>query len=168
MNMEAEAEETPYVNEDCPEGCSTEHAPPSPDDDGRWFCPDTEQVYSLCTDCGWETSGRYSTWATMVHGRWYCDPGEHEYCYCAGCDQWTSEHNTHYSERSEEYYCSNCYSDEEEYNSSRSARGEPIATCNACNTETTYFDEVSERFVCKCIAATLTARRSPVKQPAFA
>lgn len=157
-----------YINEDCPGRCDEAHAPPSTDEYGTWQCSGGGMRYHYCIECGWGVPGRWEAYPTLIDGDWYCDPYQHDWTCCAGCGDWQHIDDTYGDDWGDGTWCVNCYSDREDDNVSTtsSARGEPIYTCDTCRTQSLYFDEVTEKFVCKCVADRLRTRRSPVKIPA--
>jgi hypothetical protein len=129
-----------YTNDDCPDGCSTDH-----DVDGTYFtCPETGNEWIHCYECGWtDDNGNGDT----IRGRTYCSPSEHGYTMCDDCETWISD--PHFTDDGS--YCDSCYEDRD----SDGRRADPRPYCITCSKQSQHFDLLLEKFICDCAVTTL-------------
>lgn len=138
-----------FVNDNCPSECSTDHdAPPTPDRyaDPEWVCPETDDRYRYCSECGWE-SDPWREGSTLIGGRWYCDPFEHGLDCCSSCGVWGYDEDFRWHEASEGSYCEGCYPGE----GSEDWEGPAERLyCGTCGEHNDHYVPTTETYVCRC------------------
>lgn len=169
-----------YVNDECPDECNAEHEPPperpyphrraSPShrfvrggqaSGPTWCCPTTGARYRYCFYCH-DTNGH--TWVADRHGlgqysvavdnEWCCDPEVHGFYACSECDS--------YYHVDDGPCCVFEPEDDDYYDDGEPRPGESVVRCVLCNAPNTFFDELKETFVCRCVADTLRSQKVPV------
>lgn len=145
-----------WVNDDCPEGCNTEH---SVDRGYVVECPQTWRSWRYCVLCGWElVYDRYPEDPTYVPGvGLLCDPYEHDFSYCGMCCEWSSRENMHYDEDAGEDYCSDCYTPR------GNNPGLAQRRCPECESTDRHLNLLTEAYLCDCAALAHHARGVPVE-----
>lgn len=158
---EDDTDDEPFVNEDCPDGCSEEHRPPDVRrDGGLWECPTTGNEYRYCEPCGgWEHT-RWGDGSTRIAGEWYCDPYDHGWGYCDVCGSWQDESEMVF-DHDGDVVCESC-ADYRRHEPTPTAPGEQLYPCAECHTLPVNLHLETEEFLCNHAAADAIARREPV------
>lgn len=144
-----------YVNNDCPGACFEEHAEPTPDYDGQWRCPETDNVYTR-DDGAWVLqTGRYpheSYYVALagVVGEWFIDPTDHGWESCWDCGHWVDADDIRYNDYGS--YCVDCYTSSESDDDDYSTETPHTATvrCEHCDNARpiTHWDPITEEVSC--------------------
>ena len=160
----------PYVNEDCPEACATEHE--CDQAGGPFTCPETGEQYGWC-EGHYEFRPVYSTWngrRSTYPTSFYVGPDGDQRCDdCHGetfstCDSCYGEvyrEDLHWHETNEEEYCDSCYSQHPE-RGGMEGTNEPVRTCSKCGTANVHLAMLTEHFHCDCEAHALLRQGQPV------
>lgn len=143
-----------YVNDDCPDRCSTVHAEPEqptrPILRGAWIeawtCPYSGARYSWCGLCdAWEYDA-YGDGSTAIDGEWVPDPGAHDYYSCDVCDRWLHSDEANHNDWGT--FCDGCWRNNRP--GSDRTPAVRLVTCPACQTPNDRYEPRTERFVCAC------------------
>ena len=164
-----------YVNEDCPDSCSTEHDVDQYEH-GVVYCPETGREWFFCVSCyEWKRNGGHRVYyrgggSFMQHDSPCVGPDGDQRCEsCHGetfstCDSCYGEvyrEDLHWHESNEEEYCDSCYSQHPE-RGGMEGTNEPVRRCTKCNTPNVHLAMLPETFHCDCEAHALQQQGQPV------
>lgn len=154
-NDELPHDECGYRNEECPEGCSTEHEVERP----QFDCPEAGETYRWCDGCAEFLRGSWYSFHE-VHGQTYCDPWEHGWSPCFECGEWVDSDIARYSERRDADYCAVCFDSVGGFDGGSS--GEEPRYCAVCCSNNLHLHLLTEDFLCDHRAVEAHALGQPI------
>lgn len=171
MNWMASWADDQYVNEDCPDECSTPHEMHRDQGGEVLRCPESGSWWEWCDGCEeWLQRTRLHHQVennrppyprhSLVDGEWYCDPQAHGHYWCDPCQRYVGE-----DQYAGDDLCTDCHEeryDEDDYGYGRGSSGEQVITCDLCHTQTLHVHALTEDYLCDCRAMTAHSRGETV------